>query len=874
MKKTLALLLVASLLLAGCTELTDAVDEAGEEILNIEVDEDIALEKVEDFLTVDESESFGITVMYEIDMSQMDDGSGMLEVDEDAIMTMEMTEAWSPNGYHSSSVMGMNDGDMTISMITSMTHVGTTMYVSIGYEMDGELGSDASQEEQMMFDMMPEVEHFSMTTTTTHTEVIAAMAAESQESSDDMDPMAFLEMVEMIEEYGTFTPADSADGLQLFDVAIDPAAMMEGEAPSPEEALSMCDADNNQGISWDEFISEECDGDDSTEFEAAFNDADTDLSGELTVDELPAFIESLVAMSSDDDEIPTPEQALEMCDTDASGGISFEEFMAEDCDDTDSEDEQILESEFNYQDADGNGELSGDELSEFIGVVSTYYEQTDSDDDMDMDAMPAMQVAFTSTGDIEYFSMEMEGTEMMMYILTEDRVNALFTDLNAGETVALPFSLSFDMYDDDWGDDGDFYCNDGTTIPMDWVNDGDEDCADGEDEMDMGGSDDEFMCDDGDTIPMDWVNDGMDDCAGGEDEFDSGDDSGDEDYIFYCSNDGEAYAEGMGGILCPEGPDVIPECPNGEECVCIDVDGSCSDGDDDWGYLAVDEDDSGDYSTIYDGCTESTDPADSYYECWMNDWLDSDGNILDSDGYEMDECTELADGSGWECLRQDDSDEDEEAPTPQEFLDMTDTDSSGTMTKDELYEYMGGMEEHEDINMIFSDADQDNSNDLDIDELEVFIVDFGNYMLGGSDDDGGMDMGDSDEIVVYVTSEMDFHFEGDLSDYKIELATCESDYDMETGEETMTCTTVMSVAIADAGMDSDIMFHDADSSGTLSVGDMIHIGETAESWDEVRLYSISADAYSDENPMHDAPGFTGLVGMLALLGAAFIRRNE
>ena len=142
-----------------------------------------------------------------------------------------------------------------------------------------------------------------------------------------------------------------------------------------------------------------------------------------------------------------------------------------------------------------------------------------------------------------------------------------------------------------------------------------------------------------------------------------------------------------------------------------------------------------------------------------------------------------------------------------------------------------------------------------------------------SDDYGGGD-DSSDEYVLYVTSDMDFHFEGDLSDYKIELATCESDYDMDTGEEITTCTTVMSVAIADAGMDSDIMFHDADSSGTLSVGDMIHIGEIDESWDEVRLYSISADAYSDENPMHDAPGFTGLVGMLALLGAAFIRRNE
>ena len=42
----------------------------------------------------------------------------------------------------------------------------------------------------------------------------------------------------------------------------------------------------------------------------------------------------------------------------------------------------------------------------------------------------------------------------------------------------------------------------------------------------------------------------------------------------------------------------------------------------------------------------------------------------------------------------------------------------------------------------------------------------------------------------------------------------------------------------------------------------------------VRLYSSRADAYSDENPMHNTPGFTGIVGMLALLGAAFIRRNE
>ena len=200
----------------------------------------------------------------------------------------------------------------------------------------------------------------------------------------------------------------------------------------------------------------------------------TPTDGELTEDELPAFIEAAMALS---EEIPTPEEALDMCDVDASDGVSWDEFIAEDCDDTDIEDMDDLEAMFNQADADASGEITMDELQGFIDSVSTFYE-TDMDDDMEMDEMPAMQVAFTSTGDIEYFSMEMEGTEVMMYILTEDRVNALFTDLDAGETVALPFSLSFDMYDDDWdddwSDDGDFYCNDGTTIPMDWVNDGDK----------------------------------------------------------------------------------------------------------------------------------------------------------------------------------------------------------------------------------------------------------------------------------------------------------------------------------------------------------------------------------------------------------------
>ncbi len=58
----------------------------------------------------------------------------------------------------------------------------------------------------------------------------------------------------------------------------------------------------------------------------------------------------------------------------------------------------------------------------------------------------------------------------------------------------------------------------------------------------------------------------------------------DDGAIYYCSNNGEEYAESKGGIACPEGPGVVPMCPNDELCVCIDWDNSCDDGDDDWGY--------------------------------------------------------------------------------------------------------------------------------------------------------------------------------------------------------------------------------------------------------------------------------------------------
>ena len=261
---------------------------------------------------------------------------------------------------------------------------------------------------------------------------------------------------------------------------------------------------------------------------------------------------------------------------------------------------------------------------------------------------------------------------------------------------SIPVWFDSEIFDDvndhdDHGDDDSeemFPCDGGNTwIPWDWVNDGYEDCEDGSDEYDDDGSDSDnesgmWMCDNGEEIPEDWVNDGYEDCEDGSDEYDDGDD----DYAFYCSNDGEDYAESMGGILCPEGPGVTPECPNGESCVCIDVDGSCDDGDDDWGYYADDEDGHDDRSED-DGhcipdCQGSTCGDDgcggSCGTCGSDEVCSEGGNCEDpNDG---------SDNSGTDD-GEDGHDDDDGPPSPEDVMHMTDSDGDGNMSQEEFVTY-------------------------------------------------------------------------------------------------------------------------------------------------------------------------------------------
>ena len=129
--------------------------------------------------------------------------------------------------------------------------------------------------------------------------------------------------------------------------------------------------------------------------------------------------------------------------------------------------------------------------------------------------------------------------------------------------------------------------------------------------------------------------------------------------------------------------------------------------------------------------------------------------------------------------------------------------------------------------------------------------------------------------------------EGSFADYHIVLANCTMDSEpdedgsmdptdmLSTGA--MTCgEDVLKISIAEAtAPGADVMFHDADSSSTITAGDMVHINpdfDAGGEWNMVRLYSNSSDKYSDENPM--MPGFGAAAGIVALLSAALLARRD
>ena len=374
-------------------------------------------------------------------------------------------------------------------------------------------------------------------------------------------------------------------------------------------------------------------------------------------------------------------------------------------------------------------------IAEQAGLFSG--EDDDGEDDVGpvvSDGIPEDAViTITMSDDMESQTMTMEYTEDGAEITTTihiDQNQDLMSMSMETENGSATSSLTYEVM---WGDAIVIEVDDTlprTSIPV-WfdseifedVNDHDDHGDDDSEEM--------FPCDGGNTwIPWDWVNDGYEDCEDGSDEYD---DDGDDDYAFYCSNDGEDYAESMGGILCPEGPGVTPECPNGESCVCIDVDGSCDDGDDDWGYYADDEDGHDDRSED-DGhcipdCQGSTCGDDgcggSCGTCGSDEVCSEGGNCEDpNDG---------SDNSGTDD-GEDGHDDDDGPPSPEDVMHMTDSDGDGNMSQEEFVTYWNNENPDapidsdqsflttEDVEDLIELCDYDAPSDLiDINEMQCFI---------------------------------------------------------------------------------------------------------------------------------------------------------
>ena len=480
---------------------------------------------------------------------------------------------------------------------------------------------------------------------------------------------------------------------------------------------------------------------------------------------------------------------------------------------------------------------------------------------------------------------------------------------------SIPVWLDSEIFDDvndhdDHGDDDSeemFPCDGGNTwIPWDWVNDGYENCEDGSDEYD----DDNGHDDHGDD------ND-HDDHGDDDDHHDHDDHSDhDDDYAFYCSNDGEDYAESMGGILCPEGPGVTPECPNGESCVCIDVDGSCNDGDDDWGYYADDDDghddhdDHGDDDNHDDDGPQSPEDAmneidsdgdgymshDEFVTNWNNENsdepIDSDQSFLTTEDVEdlielcdFDVPSDLIDINEMQCFIDNLVEmmpDDENIASLDEFFSHFDTDGDGHLTATEFIDANGVPDdEHDGVHDMFDMYDNDESGGLDYSEFEPLYD-----TMVDSDHDDDSDDGDGmerDDVTVFVADNQTLN--APIADFEVHfLSDCDEVYDEDQDQmiqpDLSTCTNEFSIPLTGGEAEGiTITYVDHDMDGLVSPGD-----EVSVEWDDydggeidkMEIYDTWASLYSSESSATPPvlPGFGAVLGAIALIGASMASRRD
>ena len=260
---------------------------------------------------------------------------------------------------------------------------------------------------------------------------------------------------------------------------------------------------------------------------------------------------------------------------------------------------------------------------------------------------------------------------------------------------------------------------------------------------------------------------------------------------------------------------------------------------------------------------------------WENDGMEdcsdgSDENIHNWTDFEGGYCEWNSDDTWWWCKY---SEEDEDWAGAWYYCENHDVDWHCTDDKGQSADY-----EH-------------SANGTEWSEPEIFVCDNGHEIpmeyvnndwddCGDNSDEGVEGYAAGPDRIWKVVADAEFAFAGALDDYNVVLANCVEESD-DMGDTTLTCDEGNSTmyglaeAMGDLENNSGVAFVDEDASGTLTDGDTIMVGgNTSGGWTHVRLHSTSADAYSDENPLQELPGFTTLLGVLSLMGAAMIGRRD
>lgn len=652
------------------------------------------------------------------------------------------------------------------------------------------------------------------------------------------------------------------------------------DAPTAQELINMTDTDDSGTMNFDEFIEylnspdpDAENGDDESfpqsvvdDINAIFDNNDADMSGDLDVDELDPFIleidEYFMSMDGGDGELFTCDNGNEVpADYVDDGDNDCGDWSDEPNHNDNGDDSHAAAWTFNREmsecDSDADGMVDFDELDACVTndlvndgygdeeILDFYgwFDWVDADEDSMLD----------SNEYNDFAEMTSEGPMMVCYYVPSDEVDLSITSEEYCDAANTMWTEALQSVND--GDDG-----------MD--NDHDDDLP-SESEMfsGMDGNQDgyvnasealiyfEQMMNDAPTLEDAMEEADYDDSGNiswnefvinwneDEDENDLDDyhlnNSLDLDSQLYQAFNSSDY-DGSGGLNLSEVQDFIDQVvviietleddeDNDEFMSIVNSAFACTD------YNADDMLDSNEFSAYYSGIFGEMNLE--MMLCYMD--LDQSGEVSAS------EFAQWANQS-----------EDSEPMSDEDWNDflfgfeMMDTDGSGGLNADELNAVMMG------------DGNDDHSDD-------------------GHDDNGNH----GSMFDWMISNSQDMPMEGTFDDYTIVLAMCTMDESSDDGMDMGMGTTpamncgddVLSVTIADAmAQDAVVMFHDADMSGTITGGDMVHISPDIDvdgDWNTVRLYSTSADSYSDENPML-TPGFTGALGMLALLGAALLTRRD